>query len=176
MDYAELKAGVKEIAEIAASTPERFRDKCFELLLSNLLGQESAVPPSYRKDEPSQRDAPRNQDANRKPQGTIPMKTQLRLLMKKTDVTPEELERIVMYDNDEIHFIKEPHDTGISAGQMDWALLLALKNAILKDSMSTDPEDVRSVCRFNKQAPSSRPSLICKSSSAACRIRMSRST
>lgn len=30
---------------------------------------------------------------------------------------------------------------------MEWALLLALKSAILKDSLSTDPEDVRSVCQ-----------------------------
>jgi hypothetical protein len=37
MDYAQLKDSVKEIAEIAASVPEQFRDKCFELLLTNLL-------------------------------------------------------------------------------------------------------------------------------------------
>jgi hypothetical protein len=34
MDYRQLKADVKEIAEIAASVPEQFRDKCFEILLS----------------------------------------------------------------------------------------------------------------------------------------------
>jgi len=37
MDYAQLKDSIKEIAEIAASVPEQFRDKCFELLLTNLL-------------------------------------------------------------------------------------------------------------------------------------------
>ena len=37
MDYGQLKDSIKEIAEIAASVPEQFRDKCFELLLTNLL-------------------------------------------------------------------------------------------------------------------------------------------
>ena len=34
----------------------------------------------------------------------------------------------------------------IARGQIEWALLLALKNGIEKNSISVDPEDVRSVC------------------------------
>ncbi len=151
MDYDQLKANVKEIAEIAASVPEPFRDKCFELLLVSLLREEGSermqketqsAPPTPLPTTP-----PAASEGVRTGSGTIPMKAQLRLLMKKTDVTPEEVERVVMYDNGEVHFVKEPHDVGIAAGQMEWALLLALKNTILKDSMSADPEDVRSVCQ-----------------------------
>ena len=38
MDYQQIKTEVAEIAQIVASVPEPFRDKCFELLLSHLLG------------------------------------------------------------------------------------------------------------------------------------------
>jgi hypothetical protein len=150
MDYEKLKAGVKEIAEIATSVPEQFRDKCFELLLSNLLrteGTDSAR--QLRHDKGGQVEPPQD-ESEKKPnliQGEIPITTQVRVLMKKTGVTKEELENILLYENDEVHFIKEPHPKGITTGQMEWALLLALKNAILNDSLSTDPEDVRSVCQ-----------------------------
>lgn len=149
MDFAELKAGVKEISEIASSVPEQFRERCFELLLSSLLTQQSPDAKNNEREtkatEVEQSISNQNQDT---PKGTsIPMTTQLRLLMKKTGVTAQELDKVVMYDKQEVHFIREPHDVGISTGQMEWSLLLALKNAILNDAMSTDPEDVRSICQ-----------------------------
>lgn len=143
MDYGQIKDSVKEIAEIAASVPEQFRDKCFELLLSSLL-REKQIPdkkPEERRDDHKPED-------EEKPKGDgVPITTQLRVLMKKTDVTKEEIEKILLYDNGEVHFIKEPSPKGITTGQMEWALLLALKNAIEKNSLSTDPETLRSVCQ-----------------------------
>ena len=150
MDYAQLKAGVKEIAEIAASIPEQFRDKCFELLLSNLLREEENGATGEEKSDKGERADTSKDDAGKKTkgvQGEIPIKTQLRVLMKKTGVKKEEIEKLLLYDNGEVHFIKEPHPKGITTGQIEWALLLALKNAVLNDSLSTDPEDVRSVCQ-----------------------------
>jgi hypothetical protein len=149
MDFKELKDSVKDIAEVAASVPERFRDKCFELLLSSLMARNG--PTEHQEEEktekPAKNDGSKNDANNQKTPSNIPMKTQLRLLMKKTQVTADELDKVLMYDNEDVHFVKEPHDVGISTGQMEWALLLALKNAILKDSMTADPEDVRSICQ-----------------------------
>jgi len=144
MDYAQLKDSIKEIAEIAASVPEQFRDKCFELLLANLLSDGGGAT-----DGKSGKDEHKSPDAGEtKPKGDgVPITTQLRVLMKKTDVTKEEIEKILLFDNGEVHFIKEPQTKGITTGQMEWALLLALKNAIEKNSLTTDPEEVRSVCQ-----------------------------
>jgi hypothetical protein len=146
MDYAQLKGSIKEIAEIAASVPEQFRDKCFELLLANLLrenGNSATGGEESRKKEHKSPD-----DSEKKPKGDgAPITTQLRVLMKKTDVTKEEIDKILLFDNGEVHFIKEPHTKGITTGQMEWALLLALKNGIEKNSLTTDPEEVRSVCQ-----------------------------
>lgn len=145
MTYDELKSSVKEISEIAASVPEKFRDKCFELLLANLLKNESGSQADKGKDDTDKGKLDVKDDKGAK--SSIPMTTQLRLLMKKTGVTTEELEKLIMYDSSDVHFIKEPHDVGIAKGQNEWALLLALKNAIVNDSLTTDPEDVRSLCQ-----------------------------
>jgi len=142
MDYAQLKESVKEIAEIAASVPEQFRDKCFELLLTKFL-RESGGAPDGGKDIKEDK---LPEDKTPKGDG-VPITTQLRVLMKKTDVTKAEIDKILLYDNAEVHFIKEPKTKGVTTGQMEWALLLALKNAIENDSLATDPEELRSVCQ-----------------------------
>jgi hypothetical protein len=146
MDYGQLKDSIKEISEIAASVPEQFRDKCFELLLANLLRQNGDGTIGGGKSGKEEHKSP--DDSEKKPKGDgVPITTQLRVLMKKTDVTKDEIDKILLYDNGEVHFIKEPHTKGITTGQMEWALLLALKNAIEKNSLTTDPEEVRSVCQ-----------------------------
>jgi hypothetical protein len=158
MDYEQLKEEVKQIADLAASVPEQFREKCFELLLNNLIGKQAPTknaapspPVSEEKKEDDQDDGNPSSDSLAKSgSSTIPMTTQLRLLMRKTTVTKEELEKVLMYDSKDggnVHFVREPHDVDVTTGQIEWSLLLALKNVILKDSLSVDPEDVRSVCQ-----------------------------
>lgn len=146
MDYGQLKDSIKEISEIAASVPEQFRNKCFELLLANLLRQNGDAATGGGKSGKEEHKSP--DDSEKKPKGDgVPITTQLRVLMKKTDVTKDEIDKILLYDNGEVHFIKEPHAKGITTGQIEWTLLLALKNAIEKNSLATDPEEVRSVCQ-----------------------------
>jgi len=157
MSHEQLKEEIKQIAEISASVPEQFREKCFELLLSNLINKQE-----HPKKESASQGASGTEkhevDEEQKPpvppskgdRSTLPITAQLRLLMRKTSVTKEEIERILMYDGKDdgsVHFVKEPHDVKLAAGQIEWALLLALRNAVLKDSLSVDPEDVRSVCQ-----------------------------
>jgi len=67
--------------------------------------------------------------------------------MTRTSVTKEDLERILFFEGNEVHFIHEPSHGNLAKGQMEWALLLALKNAVLATEFSTDPEDVRSICQ-----------------------------
>jgi hypothetical protein len=146
MDYEKLKADVKEIADIASAVPEKFRDKCFELLLTSLL-KEAGPLPKKETLSPANDKEPENTSPVNDSKSTIPITTALRLLMKKTGVTKEQLEGVLLFDGGQVHFVKEPHDTGITTGQMEWALLLALKNAIENNQLSSDPEQVRSVCQ-----------------------------
>jgi hypothetical protein len=50
-----------------------------------------------------------------------------------------------MMEDDEFHFIKEPSHKNNARGQNEWALLTALKSAIVGEAFTADPEVVRSV-------------------------------
>jgi hypothetical protein len=136
MDYSKLKIELKEIAAIAAGVPDAFKKKCFEVLLNHLL-QECVPSPPPR--DPSGIKPP--------PPDTLPISTQLRVFMQRTGISEAEIKAVLMVADEEVHFVCEPSATKIVDGQIQWALLLALKNCILNNELSADPEDVRSVCQ-----------------------------
>jgi len=147
MDYATLKTEIKEIAEIAGSVPEQFRDKCFEILLQRLVEGASRATPAAgeRKVAPEETPLAHGRCASTIASSKIPVKAQLRVFMQRTGVTLDDLQRVVLVDGDDVHFIREPAHGTIAKGQMEWALLLALKHALTENEFSTDPEDVRSI-------------------------------
>ncbi len=147
MDYKQLKSSIKEIAEIATSIPDPFRNKCFEVLLNSLLAEQQ---PKSKEDalaaERLKSAAPAHKPAPNA-LSSIPMTAQLRVLMSRTSVTEEELQKVILVTDQEVHFIREPQTKKVIEGQMQWSLLLALKNAILNNALTVDPEDVRSKCQ-----------------------------
>jgi len=144
MDYESLKAELKEIADIAGSVPEPFREKCFEVLLQHLVHASTQPKNDGARAE---QDKPVDLGGEATPGGKIPVKAQLRVFMQRTGVTLQQLERLVLVDGNDVHFIHEPAHGTVAKGQMEWALLLALKQAIQGNEFSTDPEDVRSICQ-----------------------------
>lgn len=141
-DYDELKKEVKELAEIAKSVPPALQEKCFEILLTRLL------------DKNGVRSAPRegaHSEAHVQPEvgggGELKLPSQVRVFMQRTGITQEQLKAVVTREDDEIHFLKEPHNISIAKGQIAWALLLALKNGLENNAFAVDPEDVRSICQ-----------------------------
>ncbi len=154
MDYQKLKEEIKEIAAIAADVPEPFRDKCFEILLNNLIGKPVSTSPLSTAAAIPQQEAPAasrgsvGADTGTANDGAaLPKPSEIRVFMTKTGVTEDELKRVVMFDDGEIHFLREPAPAKIAQGQIEWALLLALKNAFEKNEFAVDPEDVRSICQ-----------------------------
>jgi hypothetical protein len=141
MDYKKVKEEIKVITEIASGVPEPFRARCFEVLLEHLLAGQTIGEQEKKA-------------ANREPSDVatvagkkVPIPSQVRVLMMKTGVSEEDLNGLLMYADGEVHFIKEPSPSSISRGQREWALFLALRNGILTNSLSADPEDVRSICQ-----------------------------
>jgi hypothetical protein len=147
MDFKQLKEDIKEISEIASSTPEPFRNKCFEVLLTTLLAESRG---DRREGKDKERDGDtENHDKNKDkmtPAGSLPIQSQLRVFMRKTGVSEDELNKLVLVENNEVHFIQEPHPDTNRDGQMEWSLLLALKNALLNNELEADPEEIRSKC------------------------------
>ncbi len=147
MDYAGLKVEIKEISDIAESVPQPFRERCFEILLHHMLAeQRQDLPPT--KILPSGGEEAGADVATKLEVSTkLRIKASLRVFMQRTNVTADELQRVILVEGDDVHFIREPAHGTVAKGQMEWALLLALKNAVISNELSTDPEDVRSICQ-----------------------------
>lgn len=141
MDYTKLKKEIKEISGIANSVPERLQEKCFEILLNNLLGA-PGIPPDAK--VPPYEDGKTDVQV---PTADLPITTQLRVFMAKTNINKEDINQIIMVADGNVHFLSEPGHGKITKGQKAWALLLALENCILNNSLSVDPEKLRSICQ-----------------------------
>lgn len=139
MDYEKLKEEIKEIGKIASSVPEAFREKCFEVLLNHLLTGQAQTPPPPPPPPLKQDKSPPHRT------GAISLPSHVKAFMRRKGVTQEQIEAIVMLEGDEFHFIKEPEHGQAAKGQIEWALLLALKNGILNNTLKADPEDIRSM-------------------------------
>jgi len=144
MDYKSLSAEIKKMVEVVEGVPEDLRPVCFGALLDRYLRQELE-------------DLKEPQDRGRKPEGgapgsarapSVPLNAQLRVFMKKHEISQGELDALVYYDTEaaRAHILREPKAERIARGQIDWALLLALVGAIERQQFSVDPEDVRSIC------------------------------
>jgi hypothetical protein len=153
VDYAALKTELKGIADLAESVPEQFRARCFEMLLESLLdsvsGQSRSARDAVSTGEVAEKQPPTVIDKQESAQDStpIPVKAQLRVFMQRTGVSLDELQRILFVDGTDVHFVREPSHGTVSKGQLEWALLLALKNAVVANEFSADPEDVRSICQ-----------------------------
>lgn len=147
MDYTKLKDEIKEIANIATNVPEQFREKCFEILLTHL------VAPAYQKRKPAGAEMPDEGETPEsdkpKPDGETPMRlpAAVKAFMKRTGITADDLAKVVYFEDEELHFLSEPSTKTISRGQIEWGLLLAIRNAITGKGFEVDPEDLRSMCQ-----------------------------
>jgi len=149
--YDRLKEELPRILEIVEQVPEPFKLRCFELLFSHLL--ESAERPRPEEPSPTPPGGPTEfylpSAVPAAPAGSPPpIPAKVRAYLRRHDITEVQLRRVVMIEGAEAHFIREPHDVPNAVGQIQWALLLALRNALTGTSgaLEVDPEAVRSIC------------------------------
>ncbi len=97
-------------------------------------------------DEESKSTLPAAKEDNEKPNDphSMELPSHVKAFMRRRDISQEQIDALVMLDGDDLHFIKEPSHNEASRGQSEWALLLALKNGILSNTLKADPEEVRS--------------------------------
>lgn len=153
MDFERLKKGMSEIVGIAESVPEPFKERCFETLLNALLAEtgEQRPPAAPRLEEAGSAGATKPlltpPPATPSEGGTLPvLKGHVRAFMARTKLAEEKLAKVVSYLDHEIYFIREPKPAKVSQGQIEWALLSALKNAIDGNGFTVDGDAVREVC------------------------------
>jgi hypothetical protein len=145
--YEELKSELQSIIELVETLPERYRERAFDLFVSQLLsGKEpslktSEAPGSGITDETPPR-PPRREGSS----VFIPP-AKVRSFLIRANISEDQLRELVMVEDGEVHFIREPRNVRVSAGQIQWSLLLALQSALLGRDFLVDPEAVRSICQ-----------------------------
>lgn len=139
--YESLKSEIKSIVELVDTLPEKYRDRTFELLISHLLSDK----PSAKQDD-GHSTAKESQRKNGEKATDLTVSAKVRAFMRRHSLTEEQLSEVVMMDEGEVHFVREPKGEKNATAQIQWALLLALKTALLGGDLVVDPEAVRSVC------------------------------
>jgi hypothetical protein len=135
MDFASLKKQIREIADVVALVPDRFQDRCFDALLTALLRDlDRNGPTTELRDDATPPDTPAGETS-------LPLRGQMVVFMQRTKLESAQLSSVVSYVDGEVHFLREPSPTTTAKGQMQWALLYALKNAIENNSFSLDASE-----------------------------------
>jgi hypothetical protein len=142
--YEDLKTELQQIVELVETVPDRYKDRCFEMLLTSLLSEQQSDQIG-KEDKSPPRDETHDvtKDTGSKPP---PTPAKVRAFMGRNNVSDDELRKLVLIEGGELHFIHEPEVSQNAVGQIQWALLLALKAALLGGEIEVDAEAVRSVC------------------------------
>lgn len=140
MNYEKIRQNIQAIVEISNNVPDPFKEKCFELLLTSLITESELI-------DKEQSDVINNKDKKDSNGARLPTPAVVKVFMQRNKITEEELSAVLFHENGEIYFVKEPNTKTISQGQIEWALLLALKKAFVANEFTVDPEDVRSICQ-----------------------------
>jgi len=152
--YEKLKKEIPKLVELCEQLPERYRDRCFETLMGSLVSAASPDPEDTKsKRKPKVSSAadsetetnPGNQPEPPAHRGDV-LPAKARAVLRRISLTEEQLRTLVLLEDGEVHFLREPEQTTNAATQLTWALLVALSTMLKGGDLSFDPEDVRSIC------------------------------
>lgn len=121
MSGEELEGKINEIVQIAERLPDRYREKCFEILLTRHLSDGSS------KEEKTEPAAP-VWDTKPTPKFTVPI--DVKAFMTQYKVSEDTITKLFLVEGTEIRPIYQVNDKVKSDGQMKVALLTALENAL----------------------------------------------
>lgn len=155
MDFEYLKKGIKEIVDVVSGVPEKFQDRCFDVLLASLLAEVEVEPDSSPKvSDTSTKGITSINDKSVVGSEKIPLNAALNVFMRKRKVSLEQLGELLYVETNaegkiKVHFIHTPdHTTPNATAQIYWSLLYGLKaNIESGGDFLVDPEGVREVCK-----------------------------
>lgn len=144
--FLNLKDGLKEIIDIVNDVPEKYKDKCFEMLMNALLQNTAGAKPIAAK---SGSDLKPQKPGNASLDGfMIPIR--LKAFFQKFNLPESAINKLFLSEGGEIHFIKEPPISKSASGQITWSLLLALRNSLLSGDFLVSADEVKEVCMEKK--------------------------
>lgn len=153
----DLKNRVKEIAEIAKQCPQGLQEKCFELLLADLLTSRKGQTPANRDGGrvAESKHAENNQDEVSAAEQTDiedgDLHVKAKRFLKKYGLSISELNQILYKEGEEfLPLYEDLKTTGASESQIRIALLQALIAGLQSGEYQFDGENVRSECQERK--------------------------
>lgn len=155
---ADLKNCVKEIVEIVKECPERLQEKCFELLLNDLLssrrGSRQPKPPRASTGAEGEVETPGENGDNSVEQADIQdndLHVKARHFLKKHSLTVANLNQLFYKEGDKfLPLYEDLRTTKGSESQIRIALLQALVLGLASGEFQFDGESVRSECQERK--------------------------
>jgi uncharacterized protein with HEPN domain len=143
--YEKLKEEIPKINSIVEFVPEPFKGKCFELLLDHFL-RSLEQPPLTPSPSPTPPEPPAATTPSPPATARMVIPARVRAFLKRNNLDEDAIEKLILIEGEEVHFIKEPRDVPNAVAQIQWALLLGLRSALLGGAFDVDPEAVRSIC------------------------------
>lgn len=134
MDTTELEAKIKEILAIVEKVPEKFQEKCFEVLLSSSLTTVSSVT-QMRKEK------------KKEDEEIAPIPIDVKAFLQQYNLPKEKLDKLFLIQGTEVRVIYEIKTARKSNAQIQIATLTALENALKDKKFKFGMEDVRQKCK-----------------------------
>jgi hypothetical protein len=142
MTNEELESRIKEFVEIAEKLPERYREKCFEVLLSNFLIGGKMPQKAVEGVETPTVSMPANKFV-------IPI--DVRALFQQYNIPEDSIQKLFFTEGEEVRPTYTIKTTKKADAQIQLALLTALENALKPDGrFEFAMETVREKCREHK--------------------------
>jgi hypothetical protein len=141
-EIRDLKKTICEIIDLAEELDERYREKCFEILLNFYLhGTKLSTEASS---EETQTDGERNDDRE---EFLLPI--DVRAFLQQNRISEEIIDKLFLIQKDAIRPIYKITTTKKAKAQIQIALLTALENIIRKqgNKLEFSVEDVRKRCQ-----------------------------
>jgi len=134
MDY--LKKDIDEIITFVEKLPEKYQQKAFEVMLSNLLNK-------------GKKEQKTEDDGNDRTSIEIPIPVEIKGLFKKHNMPMEEISKIFYIEKNEISPIYELNSSDKTTMEVQLALLISLENLLegKTDKLEFSIEDVREKCK-----------------------------
>ncbi len=136
---------LKHIVELANGVPQEYRVKCFELLLSHAL-QTIAVHPKDAVPQPT----PPPSGASPPAPKPFLLPIDVRAFLSQYSLDEAKLWKLFFVDNSEVRPIYHLKATKKATAQIQYALLMALENALTTGQFQVEIEALRTRCTEQK--------------------------
>lgn len=136
---------LQEIVKLAESVPEKFQEKCFEILLSNAVGFKLRSPTGPVPGELAMQDQviPPKQE-----EFILPI--DVKAFLTQYGLTESAVWNYFLAEGDEIRPIYQLSSTKKAEAQTQHALMIALETAMKTGAFTLDIEKLRTRCRDRK--------------------------